>query len=415
MLRYSTKGGVLVSLRRPPDLAYSEDWKYAETDTTTPAIAVSPSRRVFTSVRSRSRRETHASLKQVLGGLFSGHRADWLEAELGIINCFTKASTKFQEKPMKSSSFNERQLRQSAEEIISNLKSLISDEVQLYLKFFASRIMDPLIDLTWNQYPNNCQAFCNSILANQIFDTVLPRHNPIATTSQSQTPSYLLSFTSKNFGSVFDTSQYQTVPSAAYFCEFHTNEDLIEHFDTWLAMPLRNPCSKLFCWPCLNKDTCSLCEHMWLMPHETTSILQLHLIRDRSSYNQNFNTDDPREEARVLIDEEWMSNRLQILLALDSFLGAAGGLSSSYQEGIDLLAKEGEARRVWMPRPAKEIRLIQPPSKEGEYNFTIAGNGAERKGWMLPFSKNRRMKHWLDKTTVEKGDMRDDKLHGSTA
>ena len=254
--------------------------------------------------------------------------------------------------------------------------------------------MDPLIDLTWNQYPNNCQAFCNSILANQIFDTVLPSHNPIATTSQSQTPSYLLSFTSKNFGSVFDTSQYQTVPSAAYFREFHTNEDLIEYFDTWLAMPLRNPCSKLFCWPCLNKDT--------------SSILQLHLIRDRSSYNQNFNTDDPREEARVLIDEEWMSNRLQILLALDSFLGAAGGLSSSYQEGIDLLAKEGEARRVWMPRPAKEIRLIQPPSKEGEYNFTIAGNGAERKGWMLPFSKNRRMKHWLDKTT-------DDKLHCSTA
>lgn len=314
---------------------------------------------------------------------------------------------------MKSSSFNKRQLRQSAEEVISKLKSLISDEVQLYLKCFASRIMDPSINLTWNQYPNNCQAFCNSILAGQIFDTVLPRHNPLATTSHSQTPSYLLSFTSKNFGSLFDTSQYQTVPSAAYFREFHTNEDLIEYFDTWPAMPLQSPCSKLFCWPCLNKDTCSLCEHMWLMPHETTSILQLHLIRDRSSYNQQFKTDDPREEARVLIDEEWMSNRLQILLALDSFMGAAGGLSSSYQEGIDLLAKEGEARRVWMPRPAKEIRLIQPPSKEGEYNFTIASSGAEGKGWMLPFSKNRRMKRWLEKTTIEKGDMRGDKLHGS--
>lgn len=403
MLRYSTKRGVLVSLRRPPDLAYSEDWKYAETDTTTPAIAVSPSRRVFTSVRSRSRRETHASLKQVLGGLFSGHRADWLEAEFGIINCFTKASTKFQEKP---SSFNKRQ-------VISKLKSLISDEVQLYLKYFASRIMDPSINLTWNQYPNNCQAFCNGILAGQIFDTVLPRHNPVVTTSQSQAPSYLLRFTSKNFGSLFDTSQYQTVPSAAYFREFHTTEDLIEYFDTWPAMPLQSPCSKLFCWPCLNKDNCSLCEHMWLMPHETTSILQLHLIRDRSSYNQQFKTDDPREEARVLIDEEWMSNRLQILLALDSFMGAAGGLSISYQEGMALLAKEGEARRVWMPRPAKEIRLIQPPSKEGEYNFPIASSGAEGKGWMLPFSKNRRMKRWLEKTTIEKGDMRGDKLHGS--
>jgi hypothetical protein len=90
---------------------------------------------------------------------------------------------------------------------------------------------------------------------------------------------------------------------------------------------------------------------MWLMPHETTSIIQLHLVRHRHRYKEPYQSDDPRENPPAFTDQQWMHNRLKILLALDSFLGAAGSLSSCYQQGIDILAEEGRSRS-WKPRAA---------------------------------------------------------------
>jgi hypothetical protein len=217
-----------------------------ETEHTTPAIAISPSRQVYTGVRSASNRDIHASMKQVLGGVFSGHQDGWLKDEIEIIGCFTAESTKFEENPMKSRSFNRSLLRKSAERIVTRIKALLSDKVQSYLMHFSSRIMDSRINLTWNQYSNNCQAFCKRLLAGESFDTVLPREKLLKIHS-GQAPRYLLSFTSENVGSFIDTSQYQTVPSAVYFREFHTGEDLIEYFDTWPTMPLHTFWSRLLC------------------------------------------------------------------------------------------------------------------------------------------------------------------------
>lgn len=370
-----------------------------ESKKTTPAVAISPSRQVFASVREAPNRDAHASMKQLLGGIFSGHQSDWLQGEFDIIRCFTAESIRYEENPMKSRNFNKNLLRNSAETVVTKMKALLSQEVQSYLTHFVSRIMDHKIDLTWNQYSNNCQTFCKSLLAGEIFATVLPKANPL-TIQADEAPRYLLSFASKNVGSLFDTSRYQTVPSAVYFREFHTGEDLIEYFDTWPTMPLHSLCSRLLCWPCLSSETCSLKEHMWLMPHETTSILQLHLIRDRHRYKEAYQTFDPREDPPAFTDQQWVRNRLNILLALDAFLGAAGGLSSTYQLGIDYLA-ESRKSRSWKPKPTREVRVIQPPSKEGEYNFTLSEEGRS-----LPFSKSRKMKRHLDRTAVQKGKMK---------
>jgi hypothetical protein len=336
-------------------------------------------------------------MKQVLGGLFSGHRGDWLQGEIELVRSFADEAQNYHENPSKSQAFNKSRLRQRAERVVAVMKNMLAEEVNAYLRMIASRIVDPTTNLTWDQLSNNCQTFCGKLLGG-IFDTVLPKHNP-AKFPVGPEPGYLMSFASANIGSVFDSPKYQTVPSAVYFEEFHIAEDLIEYFETWPALPLEKSCAKLLCWPCLNNETCSFVEHMWLMPHETSSVLQLHLFRDRSHYRHAYTSHDPREDQPLFFtDQEWVQNRLQILLGLDSFLGAVGGLSATYQEGIDLLAPVG-LTRTWLPRRARDCRLIREPTREGEYNFTISS----AEGIVLPFSRDAKMKKHLEKTTVSKG------------
>ena len=394
---FSAKGGALISLRNPPDLAYSEGWEYIEMDATTPAIAVSPNRQVHTCVRKQTWRKVHASLKQVMGGVFSGHLDDWRESEVQTVNCFLDESASFEEQPMKSTEFNKRHLRKRAERVLRKLKSFLADEVQAYLRYFASRLIDTSVDLRWTHLTNNCQAFCNNLLVGPTFDTVLPKRNPKLVASQrtGPQPRYLLSFASRDFGYVISSQPQKFVPSAAYFDEFHSGEDIIEYLSTWPAIPRRRPCSRLFCWPCQDEKTCSLCTHAWLMPLETMSMLQLHLIRGRSCYDQ-FQTSQATEQAQALTDEQWMNNRLQVLLALDSFLGAAGALSNCYQDGIDMLP-EGHDARVWKPSLVKELHFILPPASGNHRLFYTRKDriGGAMTSWLKPFRFRGRRGRWF--------------------
>ena len=54
--------------------------------------------------------------------------------------------------------------------------------------------------------------------------------------------------------------------------------DRLAIWHPFYTIPLQNPCAKLLCWPCIIGDDCSLRDHMWLMPFETLSLLQLHLL-----------------------------------------------------------------------------------------------------------------------------------------
>ena len=71
---------------------------------------------------------------------------------------------------------------------------------------------------------------------------------------------------------------------------------------------------------------------MWLMPFETLSLLQLHLLRNRRHYSCPYQTARPfEEESEPWNDQEWFRNRFQVLLAQDTFSSIAGALVASYQ------------------------------------------------------------------------------------
>jgi len=368
---------------------------------TTPAVAVSPDRHAFTSVRKTVLRSVHATLMRVMGGLFSGHNPNWRRMEHKIVETLIFESGRYRERPAKSREFNERSLREAAFRIVTVIKEAVGDEVSTYLRHFSSRLSNPRTDLKVDalKVTNNCQTFCRNLLVgpDPLFTSILSRARPLDDTNNIA-PRYMLSFTTDRIGSLYDSEAFQTTPSAAYLREFHTGEDILEYFDTWPHIPRTNACAQILCWPCLSESGCSIARHMWQMPHETTSVIAFHTMRNRADYRHAYRTTDPKEdEPRQLTDAEWFQNRLRVLLALDTFLVSAGAVIASYQM-LDDVADGGEARRLWKPASAAERgTLILPGSdEEGTQNFSI--RNAEKSILPVWFSKDRKLEKHIAKT-----------------
>jgi hypothetical protein len=341
-----------------------------------------------------------------MGGLFSGHNHKWRVTEQKIVKSLLVESDQYEERPGKSREYNEKRLRTAAFRITTTIREGLEGEVITYLRRFATRLSDPEVKLKLDSLKvlNNCQTFCKNLMygPDQFFDTILTRTRPLDI-AENTTPHYLLSFASDRFGSLYDSEAFHTTPSAAYLAEFHTGEDIVEYFDTWPHIPRDNTCAKLLCWPCLNdrSDGCSLAQHMWQMPHETTSLVAFHTLRDRAAHRHAYATTDPKEDdPPQLTDEEWFQNRLRVLVALDSFLVAAGAIVASYQ----MIAEEGAndaGTMPWKPPLVAEVgTLILPGNQEeGTQNFTIQNVGKS----ILPlwFLKDRRLEKHLEKTTTK--------------
>jgi len=366
-------------------------------------VAVSPDKKVFRCTRTAEQQNIHATTTQVLGGLFSGHNPKWSEREDEVIRLLITESSQYEEKPTKSRAYNAKRLREASGRIADLLKSFLEKEVSSYLQHFTSVLLAPSTKLKWDQVSNNCQTFCQNLVVHQeIFRTIFPTAK-VVEIEQGSAPRYLLNFASEKFGSLYDSAVYHTTPTSAYLAEFHTGEDIVEYFQTWPDIPKPNNCAALLCWPCQTNENCSIGQHMWIFPHETTSLVQMHILRVRSSYRHSYETTDPREEEPTLFtDEEWFRNRLLILLGLDSFLGTAGALAASYQTCSDTLAEQGE-RRDWQPNLVKNVGMLirQGSPGDGVLNFTIENvNKKSRFTSWLP--KNRDMAKSIAKNSYSK-------------
>ena len=394
-----------MSCRKTPDLAFSEAWNFIESEITTPAVAVSPDKRVFTSVRKAAPRAVHTAMMQVMGGAFSGHNPKWRQMERNVVESLLTESNRYREKPGKSREYNSKHLREAAARIVSVIKQALESEVAVYLRHFSARLSAPEVNLKLGtlNVMNNCQTFCKSLMhgPDKLFETILPKTRPLDIVDNT-TPRYLLSFASDQFGAMYDSEAFHTTPSATYLAEFHTGEDIVEYFDTWPHIPRENDCAKLLCWPCLNEGRCSIAQHMWHMPHETTSLIEFHILRDRTNYRHPYKTTDPKEDGpSLLTDLEWFQNRLRVLIALDTFLTSAGALVASYQ----MIAEEsadGESLKPWRPDSVAEVGALILPGdeKDGTQNFTIQNVGRP----ILPlwFSKDRNLEKHLAKTTSKR-------------
>ena len=385
-------------LRSPPDLSYSEQWRFIDSQKTSPAVAVSRDRKIFISTRDLEPQCVHATTVQVLGGLFSGHNPEWTEHENEVIRQLVTESLQYEEKPTKSRTYNANRLQEASKRIVSLLKSFLKKEVIAYLRHFVTMLLSSATNLKWDRMLNNCQKFCQDLVVNtDTFRTIFPKARMVDI-EECSIPKYLLSFASKSFGSLYDNSIYHTTPTATYLAEFHTSEDIVEYFLTWSDIPKPNKCAELLCWPCQTDEDCSIGQHMWIFPHETTSLAHMHILRPRENYCHVYGTDDPLEdEPSPFTDGEWFCNRLLILLGLDSFLGSAGALSASYQT----FPNKRCGQQDWHPPFVQDVgALIRQGSPGGNIlNFTIENvNGKSRFSRLFP--KNRSMAETIKQNLV---------------
>ena len=128
------------------------------------SLAVSSKRRVFSRIKRWGHtRRIKACMKQIVGGAFCGLSQATLEDN--IVALLLQESAAFTDDPRASRAHNAAKLESVVERILHEVRSLLSDRVDCFLGILAENIFLRRTRLKWNLLTNNCQDFCNSLLA----------------------------------------------------------------------------------------------------------------------------------------------------------------------------------------------------------------------------------------------------------
>lgn len=327
-----TKGGALITSRDPPiwQSARGSDQSIAY------ALALTEGRLLYSQLRDRRKTKRYkTALKQVVGGLFGGLFSPYLEAE--IVDLVVSGSQENLDDEDESPRKNKELLNSVLEPIMARLVTLMEPRVEIMLGSVTQRLLDPSVRLHWDKKTNNCQNFCDNLINYQLYGGLLP--DPSENKQVGLHPLYLMSF-------VCRPASYQRerrvrtkfdVPSG--LCEeyllkfrygFHVDSDIIdtlqEYWYDWGAFggPLYRY-QHLFPWDCTEAygrssakcNDCNISKHVWSFPFDSWSIAELHLTRSKMMYPD------------VTSAQDWMKNRMTVILAQTALVTAAKAMAES--------------------------------------------------------------------------------------
>lgn len=283
--------------------------------------------------------------KMVYGGAFSGHADVFRGEEERIVACFVEEAVSYQYLASKNVAENSRRLRQRSSSIVQQIRAVFETEINSYLRKFAETLSDHNTPLRWDLNDNNCQGFAQKLLRNletaNLFHPLPENYfsnDAVKGKKEWPWPRYLLSF-----GQHIDTPMALLRPQvkSLIWRYYHAKRDycdMIEYAeqfrttrklsvfptDTWEVLcdedgAIGNE-SKI------NQDS-TLTDALWTLPRDTLSIIQTHLMRDRSRYTDAV--------GRRLNHHYWIVNRLRILHQSDLFSCLCSSLLSA------LLAEAG--------------------------------------------------------------------------
>jgi hypothetical protein len=289
-------------------------------------------------------RRLKACMKQIVGGAFSGYLNKTLEQE--AIDALVKESSAYRRDPRKSLEYNEGLLRAAADRILKKVRKFLESRARYYLGTITDKLFDESVDLQWDKKSNNCQKLCESIIDYGAFSSIICNRaydgETIIPTDIS--PLYLMSFVCRpggyapeNVKTKFDVPNGLTEEYILKFRFGHHDEadifdTLQEFWHDWGAFGgnlYKN--QDLFPWDCTEAysrypgycNECSLSKHVWSFPFDSWSIIQLHLLKDRHLYPPSGKI----AGERLLSDEEWMRNRLTLLIAQNKLIQGAIGMA----------------------------------------------------------------------------------------
>jgi hypothetical protein len=177
------------------------------------------------------KRKLNGSIKQCLGGLFSGHEKAWEKAEDEIVLRFLNLSKAYT--PGLTREYNKLQAQEllvASGDLVGLLKENIGPTVRTYLHRLLCQLWDPSVLLTWSQTSNNCQIFCDKLVLQKQFSACFPSTRPVLDPAHGADPAinYLFSFCAR-FPSLSEDLVVSRLDE--YFQSFHQEFDIIDHFD----------------------------------------------------------------------------------------------------------------------------------------------------------------------------------------
>jgi hypothetical protein len=296
-------------------------------------------------------------MKQVVGAAFSGLLDQDLEC--GIISGLVTASKRSFDDPGLHASEQRKLLDESLDWLLPKIKVLIDSRVRVYLRNIASSLLDAGTNLHWSATKNNCQSFCDALVSIDKFGALVP---PTSTSDSGEgtSPLYLVSFVCRPAGYVNRPVRTKfDVPSGLieeYLLKFrygrHDEADIVdtlqEYWHDWGAFGGNlYRYQDLFPWDCTEAfgrypvacNDCNLAKHVWAFPFDSWSIISLHLARDRYMY-----APVKPELPHTLSDQDWMRNRLHVLVAQDILLaaGAAMARNAAFYRSTSWLHKQDD-------------------------------------------------------------------------
>jgi hypothetical protein len=288
-------------------------------------------------------------MKQVVGGAFCGFSEPETEEEL--IDAFMRESGYLADSNL---AFLEQKtlLNKITKRLLVHVKKYLASKVQAYISSITARLLDPNVQLRWHYHANNCQAFCDNIIDQNLFGSLFPSQ----TLDGKLEPLYLMSFVCRPGSDVpiRALSKYD-VPNGLteeYLFKFrygrHEDSDIIdsltEYWTDWGGFegPIY-PYQDVFPWDCTeaydrypgNCGNCSISKHVLAFPFDSWSIASLHLARGRELYppSPTFTgkPSDNKLATNIMTDTDWFKNRMTVLLAQDTLLAAAVAMTNNPQ------------------------------------------------------------------------------------
>jgi hypothetical protein len=296
--------------------------------------------------------------------MFSGYYSRQQVFEDLVIKMILGGAKKYQEHPLRIQSANYNSLLNIARNLIEPLKLMMGSQIKMILQVFARVIFDKNTNLRWSQYSNNCQSFCDAIIHQPEFSSLFPQHTQLSSIRESEGPKldYLLSFrTDEQLGRMIEKSRLSIGPLLTFFKQLHNPVNVLDAQEGPVNQGANGSpslCARLLGWNCQSEE-CNLIDHVWTNPAEFISVLQIHLLMDRSHYVQESKGED--DIPTPLDDLQWIQNRVAVLQAIDCFITSAAGLSRTFQQR--LLADES---LKWAPPPPHCIPQDWPFSVEGD-------------------------------------------------
>jgi hypothetical protein len=266
--------------------------------------------------------------------MFSGYYSHYQPFEKLVVKMTASGAKRWQEHPLRSREASHKSLLKLARHLINPLKFIIEDHVKTYLRAFTHVMFNRNTNLHWDKYTNNCQNFCDAILHQTAFSTLFPPREQLycLPSAKGGLLDFVLSFRTKpQLGDILEQSKISCGPLSTFFKQIHNPSNVIHSQEGTIEQVTQGnplPCAKLMGWNCQSED-CGPADHIWTNPAEFSSILQLHLLLDRSHYVE----ENQREDADPvpMDDIGWIRNRIAVLQALDLFTSSAAGVARTFQ------------------------------------------------------------------------------------